>query len=267
MAPGTAPAGASSASHPDQAGAHHATDQVPGRAAPSPLHAVPGSHARHQRSRRPPAPTPRPLPPPATPEPLGRPPHHPPPQVLAPRRTAPAARSAVRLSSSPPGTNTMITPALGHYRKSSHVIVSNRCLHPPRSSATHETAGTDGPSRSSAVTGAKFPGSRRPGKTLRCEPAWPPPGAAPTAGAPAPNAASPPPRTPPPATSAAAGAASWALPPSCCSLTLLIVRNQRILQAWNARQEENQRRAAKGLPPKTRRRRRRTLASLATGPP
>ena len=49
--------------------------------------------------------------------------------------------------------------------------------------------------------------------------------------------------------------------------TLLIVRNQRILQAWNARQEENQRRAAKGLPPKTRRRRRRTLASLATGPP
>ena len=43
--------------------------------------------------------------------------------------------------------------------------------------------------------------------------------------------------------------------------TLLIVRNQRILQAWNARQEENQRRAAKGLPPKTRRRRRKTLAS------
>ena len=36
--------------------------------------------------------------------------------------------------------------------------------------------------------------------------------------------------------------------------TLLVVRNQRILQAWNARQEENQRRAAKGLPPKTRRR-------------
>ena len=31
--------------------------------------------------------------------------------------------------------------------------------------------------------------------------------------------------------------------------TLLIVRNQRILQAWNARQEENERRAAKGLPP------------------
>jgi hypothetical protein len=33
--------------------------------------------------------------------------------------------------------------------------------------------------------------------------------------------------------------------------TLLIVGNQRILQAWNTRQEENARRAAKGLPPKT----------------
>ncbi|MGA9833244.1 MAG: hypothetical protein WBQ71_19175, partial [Trebonia sp.] len=49
--------------------------------------------------------------------------------------------------------------------------------------------------------------------------------------------------------------------------TLLIVRNQRILVAWHARQEENQRRAARGLPPRTRRRRRKTLASLATGPP
>ena len=49
---------------------------------------------------------------------------------------------------------------------------------------------------------------------------------------------------------------------------LLIVRNQRILQAWNARQEENERRAAKGLPPKTRRRRRKTLTTLAaTRPP
>ena len=46
--------------------------------------------------------------------------------------------------------------------------------------------------------------------------------------------------------------------------TLLIVRNQRILAAWNARQEENQRRAAAGLPPKTRRRRRKTLTALAT---
>ena len=48
---------------------------------------------------------------------------------------------------------------------------------------------------------------------------------------------------------------------------LLVVRNQRILQAWDARQEENERRAAKGLPPKTRRRRRKTLAALAAGPP
>ena len=49
--------------------------------------------------------------------------------------------------------------------------------------------------------------------------------------------------------------------------TLLIARNQRILAAWNARQQENQRRAAAGLPPKTRRRRRKTLTALATGPP
>jgi hypothetical protein len=49
--------------------------------------------------------------------------------------------------------------------------------------------------------------------------------------------------------------------------TLLVVRNQRILHAWNARQEETQRRAAAGLPPKTRRRRRKTLAGLAAGPP
>jgi len=49
--------------------------------------------------------------------------------------------------------------------------------------------------------------------------------------------------------------------------TLLIVRNQRILAAWNARQEENQRRAARDLPPKTRRRRRKTLTAIAAGPP
>jgi hypothetical protein len=49
--------------------------------------------------------------------------------------------------------------------------------------------------------------------------------------------------------------------------TLLIVRNQRILDAWNARQEENQHRAAAGLPPKTRKRRRKTLAGPAVGPP
>jgi hypothetical protein len=45
---------------------------------------------------------------------------------------------------------------------------------------------------------------------------------------------------------------------------LLTVRNQRILTAWNARQEDNARRAAAGLPPKARRRRRKTLTDLAT---
>jgi hypothetical protein len=49
--------------------------------------------------------------------------------------------------------------------------------------------------------------------------------------------------------------------------TLLIVRNQRVLNAWNTRQEDNQRRAVAGLPPKTRKRRRKTLAGLAAGPP
>ena len=51
--------------------------------------------------------------------------------------------------------------------------------------------------------------------------------------------------------------------------TLLIVRNQRILSAWDTRQAENARRAAAGLPPKTRRRRRKTLTVLttATRPP
>jgi hypothetical protein len=47
--------------------------------------------------------------------------------------------------------------------------------------------------------------------------------------------------------------------------TLLITRNQRILNAWNTRQEQTQRRAAAGLPPKTRKRRRKPLARLATG--
>jgi hypothetical protein len=52
------------------------------------------------------------------------------------------------------------------------------------------------------------------------------------------------------------------------TVTLLAARNQRVLTAWNARQEDNQRRAARGLPPKTRRRRRKTRAAqTATGPP
>jgi hypothetical protein len=45
---------------------------------------------------------------------------------------------------------------------------------------------------------------------------------------------------------------------------LLVIRNQRILTAWDARQQDDARRAAAGLPPRTRRRRRKTLASLAT---
>jgi hypothetical protein len=48
---------------------------------------------------------------------------------------------------------------------------------------------------------------------------------------------------------------------------LLIVRNQRILTAYDARQAHNDQRAAAGLPPRTRRRRRKTLASLAAAPP
>jgi transcriptional regulator with XRE-family HTH domain/sugar lactone lactonase YvrE len=48
---------------------------------------------------------------------------------------------------------------------------------------------------------------------------------------------------------------------------LLVVRNQRILTAWNSRQQQNTRRAARGLPPRTRRRRRKTLTMLAAAPP
>jgi hypothetical protein len=51
--------------------------------------------------------------------------------------------------------------------------------------------------------------------------------------------------------------------------TLFIARNQRILTAWDARQQDSAQRAARGLPPKTRKRRRKTLTMLtaATGPP
>jgi hypothetical protein len=44
----------------------------------------------------------------------------------------------------------------------------------------------------------------------------------------------------------------------------LAVRNQRILDAWAARQDDNAPRAAAGLPPRTRRRRRKTHTDLAT---
>ena len=47
--------------------------------------------------------------------------------------------------------------------------------------------------------------------------------------------------------------------------TLLVVRNQRILNAWNTRQEPAPR--PNGLPPRTRRRHRKILAGLAAGPP
>jgi hypothetical protein len=47
---------------------------------------------------------------------------------------------------------------------------------------------------------------------------------------------------------------------------LLPVRNQRILDAYDARQADSAQRAAAGLPPKTRKRRRQTLASLAAPP-
>ena len=49
--------------------------------------------------------------------------------------------------------------------------------------------------------------------------------------------------------------------------TLVTARNQRILTAWNARQQDNASRAAAGLPPRTRRRRRKTLAMLTSAPP
>jgi hypothetical protein len=49
--------------------------------------------------------------------------------------------------------------------------------------------------------------------------------------------------------------------------TLLAVRNQRILTAWDARQDENARRTARGLPPRTRRRRRKTPAALTAAAP
>jgi len=57
------------------------------------------------------------------------------------------------------------------------------------------------------------------------------------------------------------------VPLTLLTTAMLIVRNQRILTAWNRRQEENARRAVAGLPPKTRRRRRKTLATVAAASP
>ena len=74
--------------------------------------------------------------------------------------------------------------------------------------------------------------------------------AGPTPGAPAPNGPSPPPRTPPATTSPAAGTRLMGLTPLMLWLAcLLAVRNQRILDAWDARQADNARRAAAGLRP------------------
>ena len=46
---------------------------------------------------------------------------------------------------------------------------------------------------------------------------------------------------------------------------LLAARNQRILTAWDAGQQDDARRAAAGLPSRTRKRRRTSLAQLAAG--
>ena len=116
------------------------------------------------------------------------------------------------------------------------------------------------PSRPSPSRRTSWPRPRRNTTTRR------PPGAAPTPAAPPPNASSPPPRTPPATTIARGWCRLTGLAPLMLfTAALLTVRNQRILTAWNARQEENTRRAAKGLPPKTRRRRRKTPP--AHGPP
>ena len=47
----------------------------------------------------------------------------------------------------------------------------------------------------------------------------------------------------------------------------MVVRNQRVLHAFEERQTEDARRLATGRPPKTRRRRRRTLADLVQAAP
>jgi hypothetical protein len=58
------------------------------------------------------------------------------------------------------------------------------------------------------------------------------------------------------------------LTPLMLSLACLTaVRNQRILNAHTARQDNNARRAATGQPPRTRSRHRRELANTAPAPP
>jgi hypothetical protein len=48
---------------------------------------------------------------------------------------------------------------------------------------------------------------------------------------------------------------------------MMVARNQRILAAWQARQDQDAHRAAAGQPPRRRARRRRELAGATTGPP
>lgn len=48
---------------------------------------------------------------------------------------------------------------------------------------------------------------------------------------------------------------------------LFVVRNDRVVRAFEIRQAENEKRTAAGLPPRTRRRRRRPLADLVSAPP
>ena len=55
-------------------------------------------------------------------------------------------------------------------------------------------------------------------------------------------------------------------PPALWLTCLHVIRNQRILRAWDARQAENTRRTAAGLPPRTRKRRRKTTLASLTAP-
>jgi hypothetical protein len=48
---------------------------------------------------------------------------------------------------------------------------------------------------------------------------------------------------------------------------LFVVRNDRVVRAFELRQADDERRTAAGLPPRTRRRRRRPLADLVSSPP
>ena len=193
----------------------------------------------------------------------GRSPAPPPPS--RPRRTTrrPPRPPATSSAASPATTKTATTAsqcpaAAGKIRCPLRPAVDDPGPGPPRD-----------PRPAGAPAGLLHPADHHhPGRTCSPRPRRstttpPPPGAAPTPAAAAPSAASPPPRTPPATTSARGWCRLMGLAPLMLFTTaLLVVRNQRILAAWNARQEENARRAARGLPPKTRKRRRKTPAAL-----